>query len=137
MNGVRGYVRSLLTDPNFDIADYDFDASRGGAGLPTEPADAGEIVAWLASDAAREITGAYLGLDGPRVTMWEPRLPDTAIFREPGWTADSLDEVVGPIVRRRPRRPSMTDQMMDLFGAQDRAKAQKQRETYGGADDDA
>jgi NAD(P)-dependent dehydrogenase (short-subunit alcohol dehydrogenase family) len=136
VNGVRGYVRSLLTDPNFDTESYDFDAPRGQGTLPTEPADAGEIVAWLASDAAKEITGAYLGLDGPRVTMWEPTLPDTAIFRSPGWTADSLDEVVGPIVRRRPRRPSMTDQMMDLFSARDRARAQKQRATYGGADDD-
>ena len=49
VNGVRGYVRSLLTDPGFDSQGHDFESGRGTPALPTEPADAGEMIAWLAS----------------------------------------------------------------------------------------
>jgi NAD(P)-dependent dehydrogenase (short-subunit alcohol dehydrogenase family) len=131
VNGVRGYVRSLLTDPAFDVLDYAFDARRGAGTLPTEPADAGQIVAWLASADAADITGAYLGLDGPRVTVWEPKLPDTAVFREPAWRVEDLARAVGPILRRRPRRPTMSDQLMDMFDAGDRARASRAQERYG------
>jgi 3-oxoacyl-[acyl-carrier protein] reductase len=130
VNGVRGYVRSLLTDPAFDVADYDFDAGRGQGTLPTEPLDAGQIVAWLASGEAADVTGAYLGLDGPRVTVWEPKLPDTSVFRDSGWTADDLERSLGPIVRRRPRRPGMSDQLMELFNARDRERASRSRDEY-------
>jgi NAD(P)-dependent dehydrogenase (short-subunit alcohol dehydrogenase family) len=123
VNGVRGYVRSLLTDPEFDVSVYDFETGRGAGTLPTEPADAGEIVAWLASPDAADITGTYLGLDGPRLTVWEPKLPDTAVFRDPAWTVEDLARSVGPILRRRGRRPSMTDQLMDMFSARDRTRA--------------
>jgi NAD(P)-dependent dehydrogenase (short-subunit alcohol dehydrogenase family) len=127
VNGVRGYVRSLLTDPGFSIEGHDFTATRASAELPTEPAEAGELVAWLASDGARDLTGAYLGFDGPRVTIWEPKLPETAVFRDDGWTAEALDASVGPLLRRRPPRPSMTDLVMDLFSAHDRARAARAR----------
>jgi NAD(P)-dependent dehydrogenase (short-subunit alcohol dehydrogenase family) len=124
VNGVRGYVRSLLTDPSsFDTDDFDFAGRRGGDQLPTEPADAGELVAWLASNAASDISGTYIGIDGPRVTFWDPRLPDSAVYRYPSWTADELEHIFGPIVRRRPRRPTMVDFLRDLFSARDRAGA--------------
>jgi NAD(P)-dependent dehydrogenase (short-subunit alcohol dehydrogenase family) len=128
VNGVRGYVRSLLTDETFDVETYDFDASRHSPQLPTEPTAAGELIAWLASSAAEEVTGAYIGLDGPRVTYWEPKLPDVAVFRYPQWTAETLGSIVGPVIRRRPPRPSMTQVVQDLFSAGDRARAAQRPE---------
>ena len=127
VNGVRGYVRSLLTDPSFNTDDFDFGARRETAELPTEPAEAGELVAWLASAEASDITGAYLGIDGPRITMWEPKLPEAAVFCYPQWTAEELDRSLGPIVRRRPARPSMVAVVQDLFSAHDRARAEASR----------
>ena len=127
VNGVRGYVRSLLTDPAFSIEDHDFEAPRTGEALPTEPAEAGELIAWLASDDARDITGAYVGFDGPRVTIWEPKLPDTAVFHDGGWSSEDLAASVGPLLRRRPPRPTMTDLVIDLFSAHDRARAARAR----------
>jgi NAD(P)-dependent dehydrogenase (short-subunit alcohol dehydrogenase family) len=134
VNGVRGYVRSILTDPSFDVLDYDFETGRGSAGLPTEPLDAGELVAWLASPDAADITGAYLGVDGQRLIIWEPNLPATTVFRAPGWTGEALAEMFGPIVRRRPPRPTMTDVVIDLFSARDRERAATDRQRY--ADDE-
>jgi NAD(P)-dependent dehydrogenase (short-subunit alcohol dehydrogenase family) len=123
VNGVRGYVRSLLTDRGFDVEGHDFDAPRTGPELPTEPSEAGELIAWLASSEAAEVTGAYIGLDGARVTSWEPKLPDLTAFNVPSWTAEDLEQSFGPIVRRRPPRPSMTQVVQDLFSARDLARA--------------
>jgi 3-oxoacyl-[acyl-carrier protein] reductase len=134
VNGVRGYVRSILTDPSFDLETYDFEAVRGRGELPTEPLDAGELVAWLASADAADVTGAYIGLDGPRLTIWEPNLPGTAVFRSPHWTAEDMAESFGPIIRRRKPRPSMTEVVMDLFNARDRSRAEAERKRF--RDDD-
>ncbi|MGO8863446.1 MAG: SDR family NAD(P)-dependent oxidoreductase [Acidimicrobiales bacterium] len=128
VNGVRGYVRSLLTDEAFDVEAHDFDASHNSPQLPTEPTAAGELIAWLASSDGEEVTGAYIGLDGPRVTYWEPKLPDVAVFRYPQWTAETLGSIFGPVIRRRPPRPTMTQVVQDLFSADDQARAAQQAE---------
>jgi NAD(P)-dependent dehydrogenase (short-subunit alcohol dehydrogenase family) len=91
VNVIRGHVRSAITGDD-DVAGFD---STGAAPL----------VAWLASPAAADVTGMYLGIDGPRLTIWEPKAPDTAVYRVPQWTAEELDRRVGPIVRGRPPRP--------------------------------
>jgi NAD(P)-dependent dehydrogenase (short-subunit alcohol dehydrogenase family) len=130
VNGVRGYVRSLLTDAAFDIETYDFRAPRTTASLPTEPIEAGELVAWLVSDQAAAVTGAYLGIDGARVTMWEPNLPGTFVFNEDGWTAETLEQTVGPIARRRRARPSMTDVVIDMFSQHDLERAARERAKF-------
>jgi 3-oxoacyl-[acyl-carrier protein] reductase len=127
VNGVRGYVRSLLTDPAFDTDLFDFHAVRQTANLPTEPVEAGELVAWLSSSEASDVTGAYIGIDGPRITIWEPKLPDTTVFRYPQWTAEELEQTAGPIVRRRPPRPTMVQVVQDLFSQRDRQRADAAR----------
>jgi NAD(P)-dependent dehydrogenase (short-subunit alcohol dehydrogenase family) len=116
VNAVRGYVRSVITDPSFDIADVDFDAAGVHSGLPCAPAAAGELVAWLVSPAAAGVTGSFLGIDGPRITVWgPPRMHDAAVFRYPGWTAEALEETVGPIVARTPPRPTVEQVMEGLL----------------------
>jgi NAD(P)-dependent dehydrogenase (short-subunit alcohol dehydrogenase family) len=131
VNGVRGYVRSLLTDrAGFNTDDYDFQARRGSGQIPTEPVDAGELVAWLASADAVDVTGAYIGIDGPRITFWEPRLPDTAVFRYPHWTAEEIAQLFGPIVRRRPPRPGMVNLVKDLFSERDLKRADEAAKRY-------
>jgi NAD(P)-dependent dehydrogenase (short-subunit alcohol dehydrogenase family) len=128
VNGVRGYVRSLLTDQGFDIEAHDFDVVRTSPALPTEPGEAGELVAWLASPDAATITGTYIGIDGARATYWEPRLPEVAVFNHPSWSAEDLARSFGPVIRRRPPRPSMNEVVQDLFSAHDLARAAKARE---------
>jgi NAD(P)-dependent dehydrogenase (short-subunit alcohol dehydrogenase family) len=131
VNGVRGYVRSLLTDrPGFDTDDFDFQARRGSAQLPTEPADAGELVAWLASVDSADVTGTYIGIDGPRITYWEPKLPDVAVFRYPQWTAEEISRLFGPVIRRRPSRPNMVSLVKDLFSERDLKMADEAAKRY-------
>jgi NAD(P)-dependent dehydrogenase (short-subunit alcohol dehydrogenase family) len=90
VNAIRGHVRSSIT---------------GGESAGFESAAAAPLVAWLASADAADITGTYLGIDGPRITMWEPGPPDTAAYRFPHWTAEELSRRIGPMIRRRPPRP--------------------------------
>jgi 3-oxoacyl-[acyl-carrier protein] reductase len=127
VNGVRGYVRSLLTDQGFDVEGHDFAARRTSPELPTEPAEAGELIAWLGSSEGAGVTGAYIGLDGARVTYWEPTLPGVAAFNQPSWSAEDLERSFGPIIRRRPPRPSMTQVVQDLFSERDLARAAEAR----------
>ncbi len=127
VNGLGGYVRSILTDPLFDNGDDSFRTKRERGTLPLEPAHAGEIVAWLASQDASDITGRYLFLDGERASMWEQRLPEVQVFREGGWSAEDMAQRFAPIVRRRPASPHFTDQLMDLFDNRDRGRAANER----------
>jgi NAD(P)-dependent dehydrogenase (short-subunit alcohol dehydrogenase family) len=125
VNGVRGYVRSMLTDKTFDIEREPFTAERTTPELPTEPVEAGELIAWLASEEGASVTGQYIGIDGPRITIWEPSLPQITVFREPQWSAEQLAASVGPIIGRRPPRPTMTDVVKDLFSARDTARSSR------------
>jgi NAD(P)-dependent dehydrogenase (short-subunit alcohol dehydrogenase family) len=116
VNAVRGYVRSRITDPTWDLATFDLDAAGDSPVVPTEPAAAGELVAWMASPQAREVTGAFLGIDGPRISVWPPpRIHDTTFFRPQGWTAETIDEVVGPTVARQAPRPTVEQVMEGLI----------------------
>jgi NAD(P)-dependent dehydrogenase (short-subunit alcohol dehydrogenase family) len=125
VNGVRGYVRSMLTDKNFDIEREPFTAERTTPELPTEPVEAGELIAWLASSEGASVTGQYIGIDGGRITIWEPSLPQISVFREPQWSAEQLAAHVGPIIGRRPPRPTMTDVVKDLFSTRDTARSSR------------
>ena len=116
VNAVRGYVRSTITDPTWDLATFDLDADGTSSAVPTEPAVAGELIAWIVSPKARAVTGAFVGIDGPRVTVWPPpRVHDAEFFRSPGWTAEAIGEAVGPTIERRPPRPTVQQVMQGLI----------------------
>jgi NAD(P)-dependent dehydrogenase (short-subunit alcohol dehydrogenase family) len=118
VNAVRGGVRSAYVWPRIERfrTAPSGDASRASA-TPRdfgfyEPEEAGPIVAWLASAEAGDVTGCYLGIDGPCVTYWHPSLPQMATFHQPRWTPEAIEDEVGPRLRRilasqdRPIRPS-------------------------------
>jgi len=77
-----------------------------------EPQESAPLIVWLASSEARDITGRCIGIDGPRIQIWEPKPPDTEIFTSlPSWNADALGEALGPAIRRRPPKASYKDFM--------------------------
>lgn len=55
--------------------------------------DAAPLVAFLASDAASEVTGQAIGIGGDKLTLWtHPQEKAPAVYADGGWDADSIAE---------------------------------------------
>jgi NAD(P)-dependent dehydrogenase (short-subunit alcohol dehydrogenase family) len=116
VNCVRGGVRSNAMDRAVTNV-----RPNGSAATPRdlgffEPEEAAPLVVWLASAAAKEVTGRYFGIDGPRLTLWEPKAPDTEVWAFPAWTPDSLADSVQPLLRRRPPMMKVGDLLVTSVG---------------------
>ncbi len=55
-------------------------------------ADAAGIVAYLASDAARDVTGQVIGVGGDRLQVWSHPEPAVTEYADGGWSYDALSE---------------------------------------------
>ncbi|MFM9445815.1 SDR family NAD(P)-dependent oxidoreductase [Streptomyces acidiscabies] len=62
---------------------------RKGEGFGT-PEDCAALVPFLASDAARGITGQAIGIGGDRVTLWSHPQEVRAAYADGGWTPQTL-----------------------------------------------
>ncbi|MFD7708769.1 SDR family oxidoreductase [Streptomyces sp. NPDC059785] len=65
---------------------------RRGEGFGT-PEDCAALVPFLASDAAREITGQAIGIGGDKVVLWSHPQEIRAAYADGGWTPDALADV--------------------------------------------
>ncbi|MEE4419137.1 SDR family NAD(P)-dependent oxidoreductase [Streptomyces bugieae] len=65
------------------------DFLRKGEGFGT-PADCAALVPFLASEAARGISGQAIGIGGDRLTLWSHPQEITSAYADGGWTADAL-----------------------------------------------
>ena len=61
-----------------------------GMGLPT---DVAPLLVFLASDAARDVTGQAIGLGGDKLALWSHPQEIRVAYRDGGWTADQIAEV--------------------------------------------
>lgn len=61
-------------------------------------ADAAGIVAYLASDAARDVTGQVIGVGGDRLQVWTHPEPAVTEYQDGGWTYDALSERFADVV---------------------------------------
>ena len=52
--------------------------------------DVAGLIAYLASDAAVDVTGQALGVGGDRLQLWSHPEPVVTAYREGGWTYDAL-----------------------------------------------
>ncbi|WP_308377701.1 SDR family oxidoreductase [Streptomyces sp. ISL-98] len=62
---------------------------RRGEGFGT-PEDCAALVPFLASEAARNVTGQCIGIGGDRVTLWSHPQEIRAAYADGGWTPDTL-----------------------------------------------
>ncbi|MHB8719384.1 MAG: SDR family NAD(P)-dependent oxidoreductase [Candidatus Dormibacteria bacterium] len=68
------------------------DLIRKGMGMGM-PEDVAPLVVFLASDAAKDISGQAIGLGGDKLSLWSHPWEISAAYRDGGWTADQIAEV--------------------------------------------
>jgi NAD(P)-dependent dehydrogenase (short-subunit alcohol dehydrogenase family) len=61
-----------------------------GMGMPE---DVAPLLVFLASDAAKDVTGQCIGLGGDKLSLWSHPQEIVAEYRDGGWTADAIAEV--------------------------------------------
>jgi NAD(P)-dependent dehydrogenase (short-subunit alcohol dehydrogenase family) len=98
VNGVVGIVETDMTRPLHDKVR----AALKAQGKPHEisardlgsypPRESAAIVVWLASAAARLVTGQFFEIQGPMVQLWRMATIERSFHRFPAWTAESLEE---------------------------------------------
>lgn len=73
------------------------DMIRKGMGMGM-PQDVAPLLVFLASDAAKEVTGQCIGLGGDKLALWSHPQEIRMAYRDGGWTADAIAEVWGSSV---------------------------------------
>jgi NAD(P)-dependent dehydrogenase (short-subunit alcohol dehydrogenase family) len=68
------------------------DAIRKGMGLGP-PQDVAPLIVFLASDAAKDISGQCIGLGGDKLSLWAHPKEISVAYRDGGWTADAIAEI--------------------------------------------
>jgi NAD(P)-dependent dehydrogenase (short-subunit alcohol dehydrogenase family) len=68
------------------------DSIRKGMGLGL-PQDVAPLIVFLASDAAKDVTGQCIGLGGDKLSLWAHPKEISVAYRDGGWTADAIAEV--------------------------------------------
>jgi 3-oxoacyl-[acyl-carrier protein] reductase len=53
--------------------------------------DVAPLIAYLASDAAADITGQVLGVGGDRVQLWTHPTPAATVYERGGWTTEAIE----------------------------------------------
>ncbi|WP_018680268.1 SDR family NAD(P)-dependent oxidoreductase [Actinokineospora enzanensis] len=78
------------------------EAERTGEPLPDwlrreeglgSPEDAAPLVVYLASDAAKSITGQAIGIGGDKLALWSHPAEKAVAYADGGWTADAIARV--------------------------------------------
>ncbi|WP_435174534.1 SDR family NAD(P)-dependent oxidoreductase [Actinacidiphila sp. bgisy145] len=65
------------------------DFLRKGEGFGT-PEDCAALLPFLASDAARDVTGQCIGIGGDRLTLWSHPQESAVAYADGGWTPQAL-----------------------------------------------
>jgi NAD(P)-dependent dehydrogenase (short-subunit alcohol dehydrogenase family) len=73
------------------------DMIRKGMGMGM-PQDVAPLLVFLASDAAKDVTGQCIGLGGDKLALWSHPQEIRMAYRDGGWSADAIAEVWGSSV---------------------------------------
>jgi hypothetical protein len=66
--------------------------------------EAGPLAAWLVSDAAHDITGYHIGIDGPRIAVYDRVRTALEIFDADGWTVEKIESRLHGAIRDLPKQ---------------------------------
>ncbi len=100
VNAIVPVAATAMTETIPAFAPY-IEAMRNGAPLPGflrkgegfgTPEDCAVLVPFLASEAARDVTGQCIGIGGDRVTLWSHPREVRAAYADGGWRPETLAE---------------------------------------------
>ncbi|MEO6083712.1 MAG: SDR family oxidoreductase, partial [Umezawaea sp.] len=100
VNAVVPVAATAMTETIPALQPY-VEALRSGEPMPPfarralafgTPEDAAGVVAFLASDAAEDITGQAIGVGGDRLSLWTHPTQAVAAYTDGGWGADAIAE---------------------------------------------
>ncbi|WP_306321861.1 MULTISPECIES: SDR family NAD(P)-dependent oxidoreductase [unclassified Streptomyces] len=100
VNAIVPVAATAMTETIPAFAPY-VEAMRGGDPLPSflrkgegfgTPEDCAALVPFLASSAARGITGQAIGIGGDRLTLWSHPQEIKSAYADGGWTPDAVAE---------------------------------------------
>jgi 3-oxoacyl-[acyl-carrier protein] reductase len=60
--------------------------------------DVAGLIAFLASDAAANVSGQAIGVGGDRIQLWSHPEPVVTAYREGGWSAEALESEFAGLV---------------------------------------
>jgi len=98
VNAVIPVAATAMTETIPALRGY-VDAQRAGEPMPPfarralgfgSPEDAAGLIAFLASDAAAEITGQCIGIGGDRLSLWSHPQQVATAYADGGWSADAI-----------------------------------------------
>ena len=98
VNAIVPVAATAMTETIPAFAPY-IEAMRGGEPLPDflrkgegfgTPEDCAALVPFLASEAARGVTGQCVGIGGDKVALWSHPQEIRAAYADGGWTPDTL-----------------------------------------------
>jgi NAD(P)-dependent dehydrogenase (short-subunit alcohol dehydrogenase family) len=77
------------------------DFLRKGEGFGT-PDDCAALIPFLASEAARDVTGQCIGIGGDKLALWSHPQETTVAYADGGWTPDTIAATWATSVGRSP-----------------------------------
>ncbi|MEU6644889.1 SDR family NAD(P)-dependent oxidoreductase [Saccharomonospora sp. NPDC046836] len=111
VNAIIPVAATAMTETIPALKGY-VDALRNGEPMPPfarkalafgSPEDAAGLVAFLASDAAAEVTGQAIGIGGDRLSLWSHPQQVAAAYADGGWSADAIAQVWSTTVGAEPQ----------------------------------
>ncbi|WP_448638511.1 SDR family NAD(P)-dependent oxidoreductase [Geodermatophilus sp. URMC 63] len=79
------------------------------------PSEAAGLVVWLASDEASDVTGRFIGVDGPKIALWEVASPAHALRHEPYWDVEAISRELPALLRSHRTQPQGIGQMNPAY----------------------
>ncbi len=109
VNAIMPGASTRMTDsiPQGRMPGGNFRQSDNVAGTPMDPANVAPMVAFLASDDAKNITGQAFGAMGYRVTRYTHLVTDRVLVGEGPWTVEKLAEVFSSTLGSGMKPPRM------------------------------
>jgi NAD(P)-dependent dehydrogenase (short-subunit alcohol dehydrogenase family) len=67
------------------------------------PEDVAPLLVFLASDAAKDVTGQCIGVGGDKLSLWSHPQEIVSAYRDGGWTADTIAEIWPTTIGAQPQ----------------------------------